>query len=143
MNPLKRLRHPMAIAAGAFALLGTLSLLPATKVTDGSLPLARLALALIGILALAQAMIPLLRRMPGRGKGENRRLRCEEILALDSRHRLALVRVDGQELLLSLQADGSTLLSELKKPCATPDSQEPTQSEGEHFARLLARRRGS
>ena len=64
-------------------------------------------------LALALAALPALRRLQSAGGKGQRRLRCEEVLALDGRHRVALLRVDDRELLVSLQADGSRLLLDL------------------------------
>ncbi|MCB1163490.1 flagellar biosynthetic protein FliO [bacterium] len=117
MRGLRFLKSPLGLAASAFGLLGLLSLWPASATGAESpaagLPLLRLALALTGILALALAALPALRRLQSAGGKGQRRLRCEEVLALDGRHRVALLRVDDRELLVSLQADGSRLLLDL------------------------------
>lgn len=143
MKALNWLRHPLGIAFASLGLLGLISLLPRTEETGGSLSLIRLVLALVAILALAQAALPLLRRMPAGRRGKSRRLHCEEILALDSRHRLALVSVDGRELLLSLQSDGTTLLSGLAADAAAPAQAALDPDESADFARQLARRRAA
>ena len=125
MRGLRFLKSPLGLAASAFGLLGLLSLWPASATgaafaprtvatrSAAGLPLLRLALALTGILALALAALPALRRLQSAGGKGQRRLRCEEVLALDGRHRVALLRVDDRELLVSLQADGSRLLLDL------------------------------
>ncbi len=136
MNPINVLRHPIVIAGCALGLLGLLGLLPAGSTLSGALPLIRLGLALVAILALAQFMVPLLRRLPGGATRKSRRLCCEETLSLDSRHRLALVSVDGRELLLSLQSDGSRLLVDLADgPTRTGQDQQPEFTD---FAQAMA-----
>lgn len=135
------LRHPLFIATAAFLLLGLVGLMPADPEGGGTLPILRMTLALVGILALVQAAVPLLKRLPSGSRGESRRLRCDETLSLDSRHRLALVSVDGRELLLSLQADGTRLIADLGKDSS--GAGEETTTEPEAFATLLARKRGS
>ncbi len=136
------LRHPIIVAVCAFAALGLVGLMPADPEGGGTLPILRMTLALVGILALAQAAVPMLKRLPGGARGEGRRLRCDETLSIDSRHRLALVSVDGRELLLSLQTDGTRLIADLGQEGASPDP-EALEAEPENFAALLARRRGT
>ena len=143
MRSLPWLRSPLVLAAGAFAGLGLLALLPETSSRGAGVAMLRLAFALIGILALALGAVPLLRRLPTAHGGQARRLRCEELLALDARHRIALLSVDGRELLVSLQADGSRLLLDLGgagAPAAAPAA-DASPVAGE-FQRLLAERRG-
>jgi len=106
------LRRPLILALGAFLLLGLLSLLPTGEEAGAGIALTRLGLALTAILALAVGAVPALRRMGG-ARRETRRLRCVEQLSLDSRHRLALVAVDGRELLVGFQSGGMVLLKDL------------------------------
>ncbi|MBN2169908.1 MAG: flagellar biosynthetic protein FliO [Candidatus Krumholzibacteriota bacterium] len=106
------LRRPLILALGAFLLLGLLSLLPAGEEGAAGLALTRLGLALTAILALAVGAVPALRRLGGARRDE-RRLRCLEQLSLDSRHRLALIAVDGRELLVGFQGGGMVLLKDL------------------------------
>jgi flagellar biogenesis protein FliO len=145
MRSLPWLRSPLVLAAAAFAALGLLSLLPETSARAAGVSLLRLAFALIGILALALGAVPLLRRLPTARGAQSRRLRCEELLALDSRHRIALLSVDGRELLVSLQADGSRLLVDLGAAAGQSSAGESAASASAaagEFQRLLAERRG-
>lgn len=130
------LRSPFTLAAGAFAGLGLLSLLPTAEPVGAGAALLRLLFALVGIVALALGLAPVLRRLPAARGGQGQRLRCQELLALDARHRVALLSVDGRELLVSLQADGSRLLLDLG------ERGEPAQPVASEFKRLLAERRG-
>ena len=113
MNATRLLRHPLVIAGLALGGLGLLSLLPEGGSEGASFVLVRISLALTAIIALALAAIPILRRVPVGGRGMARRLQCLEQLSLDQRHRIALVSVDGRELLISLQSDGCRLLADL------------------------------
>lgn len=106
------LRRPLLIALGAFLLLGLLSLVPAAEAGSPGLAMTRLGLALTAILALAVGLVPALRRLNG-PRRDTRRLRCLEQLSLDSRHRVALVAVDGRELLVGFQGGGMVLLKDL------------------------------
>ncbi|MBM4117020.1 flagellar biosynthetic protein FliO [bacterium] len=130
------LRSPFTLAAGAFAGLGLIALLPAGETVAPGAAMLRLLFALVGIIALALGLAPALRRLPTARGGQGQRLRCEEQLALDARHRVALLSVDGRELLISLQADGSRLLLDLGERGETA---QPVATE---FKRLLAERRG-
>jgi flagellar biogenesis protein FliO len=113
MRSIAKLSHPFAIAGGAFGLLGLMQLVPAGDGAGAGLLLARLLLALAGIVALALGAAPFLRRLPLGARRPGSRLRCEEQLVLDARHRLALVSVDGRPLLLGLTGEGCTLLKDL------------------------------
>jgi flagellar biogenesis protein FliO len=137
MNLINALRHPIVIAGCALGLLGLLGLLPTDSTLSGALPLIRLGLATVAILALAQFLVPLLRRLPSGTVRKSRRLRCEETLSLDSRHRLALVSVDGRELLLSLQSDGSRLLVDLEQGSSGLEREQ--SPELDNFAEAMAR----
>lgn len=114
------LRNPFVVAAIAFTLLGLLSLMPGEDSTGPGLPLLRLGLALLGILAIAVAVVPALKRLPSGARRNGGRIRCEEQLALDAKHRLALVSVDGHTILLGMNPDGITLLKDLGEPCSEP-----------------------
>ncbi len=138
MKLIQALRHPFVIAGCALGLLGLLSLLPAESSLSGSLPLIRLGLALAAILALAQILVPMLRRLPAGATRKSRRLHCEETLSLDSRHRIALVSVDGRELLLSLQTEGSRLLVDLGA-----GDRKPAEAGAHDFAKALAESRAA
>jgi len=142
MRSLPWLRSPLVIAAGAFAGLGLLTLLPETSARGAGVAMLRLAFALIGILALALGAVPLLRRLPTARGGQTRRLRCEELLALDARHRIALLSIDGRELLVGLQADGSRFLLDLGTAGGTAAPGADASPVAGEFQRLLAERRG-
>lgn len=139
------LKSPLVLAAAAFAGVGLLALLPAPEAAATGLSLLRLAFALVGILALALGAVPWLRRLPVARGGQSRRLHCEELLGLDGRHRIALLRIDERELLVSLQADGTRLLLDLGAPAPAAATAQDPASEAElagEFQRLLAARRG-
>jgi flagellar protein FliO/FliZ len=136
------MRHPLVLAAAAFALMGLLGLLPGGGEEGPGLPLMRLALALIGILALALAAVPALRRLPAGGRRGGSRLRCEEQLSLGGRHRLALVSADGRRLLLGLQNDGCVLLADLGEAPESADESAsgPSFPSSEQLQQLYAQR---
>ncbi len=136
------LRNPLVLAGLALGMLGLLTLLPAGEGTDTGLALLRMGLALTAILALAIAAVPALRRLPASGRRRASRLRCEEQLALDGRHRLALVSVDGRELLLGLPPDGFVLLADLRAGSgneAQPAASGDVSAASDEFQRLIAR----
>jgi len=118
MNGTRWLRHPFVISGLALGCLGLLSLIPEAGGESGSFVMLRLSLALVAIVALALAAIPFLKRVPVGSQGGRRRLRCVEQLSLGSRQRIALISVDDRELLVSLQADGCRLLSDLGEAAA-------------------------
>ncbi|MBL8669783.1 MAG: flagellar biosynthetic protein FliO [Alphaproteobacteria bacterium] len=88
----------------------------------------RFALALLVVLGLLALLAWALRRFgPGAGLtarlGRARRLSLIEVLPLDSRHRLALVRRDGKEHLLLLGAQDSLVVeSGIAAPADPPAS---------------------
>jgi len=86
-------------------------------------------LALLFVLGLIGTLAWLLRRaggLPGlarsAGRGAHRRLSVSESLALDTRHRLVLVRRDGHEHLLLLGPAGSTVVESTISGADAPDT---------------------
>jgi len=130
MRNRKILTHPLVIAALALGMLAALSMLPSSSPSGDALPglsLTRLGLALAAILALALGVVPMLKRLPGSTRKRTSRLACVEQLSLDAKHRIAIVSVDGGELLLGLQAEGVSLLKDLglsHEPKQHPDGGE-------------------
>ena len=144
------LKHPLVMAGLALGLLGLTTLLPdSTGQSEGiaTFSLMRLALALVAILGLALGLVPLLRRIPQAGRKGGGRIRCQEQLALDPKHRLALISVDGRELLLGLQSDGFVMLADLKEEATLPrdlDNQAAAglpEAEGDYFRQMLERQK--
>ena len=74
----------------------------------------RFVLALLFVLGLIGGAAVLLRRFAPVGviarRGADRRLRLVEMLAVDARHRLVLVRRDDREHLLLLGPEGSAVI---------------------------------
>jgi len=94
-------------------MLGLLGLIPQGEEAMAGLSLMRMGLALIAILALIRAAVPLLQglnKQPGRKQA---RLRNESMLSLGGRLKVAIISVDGREVLVGLSGDRVSLLSEL------------------------------
>lgn len=109
---------------------------------------AQFVLALIFVLGLIGLCALLLRRFAGRHygiRGGRRRLSVREVLPLDARRRLMLVRRDRMEYLLLLSASGDKVV-ERGIPVAADESDDGDDGEGRTgpspresaFARLLA-----
>lgn len=80
-----------------------------------------LVLALIGGLALlAKRWLP---QLQASGGLKSRRLKMIESMALDPRNRLALVELDGQQLLIGLGQNGPVLLQAATQ--SAPSTQTP------------------
>ena len=83
---------------------------------DPSLGLKALA-ALVAVVLLAFAALRALRATMGAAKsGGGRRLAVQEVLALDPKRRLVLVRCDGRDLLLLTGGAGEVSLGWLPAP---------------------------
>jgi flagellar biosynthetic protein FliO len=79
--------------------------------------LAPVAVALVGLLALAVAALALLRRFgnPFPGTAQARRLKLVERLAVSRRSALLLVELDGRTLLLGQSGEQLSLLQETER----------------------------
>ena len=83
---------------------------------DPSLSIKALA-ALAGVVLLAAAVLRALRAATGAGQpGGRRRLAVQEVLPLDPKRRLVLVRCDGRDLLLLTGGAGDMSLGWLPAP---------------------------
>jgi flagellar protein FliO/FliZ len=83
---------------------------------DPSLSIKALA-ALAAVVLLAAAVLRALRAATGAGKpGGQRRLALQEVLPLDPKRRLLLVRCDGRDLLLLTGGAGDVSLGWLPAP---------------------------
>ena len=131
-------RTSLAVAAGALALLGLLSLMPHGEEPLEGLSLLRLLLALTAILALIRAAVPALKKFSGARPGAGARMKVQEMVGLGGRHRAALLRVDDREFLVGLGNDGPRLLADLGQGKAL-EASEPA----EPFRSLLRRARPS
>jgi len=127
-------RTSLAVAAGALALLGLLSLLPRGEEPMEGLALLRLLLALTAILGLIRAAVPALKKFSGGRPGAGGRMKVQEMVGLGGRHRAALLRVDEREFLVGMGSDGIRLLADLGEREAG-ESAEPA----EPFRSLLRR----
>ncbi len=113
MKELLKGRSAIVVAALSLGMLGLLGLIPQGEEPMAGLSLLRMGLALLAILALIRAAVPLLQgmgRQPGRKQA---RLRSESMLNLGGRQKVAIVSVDGREFLVGLGGDRVTLLAEL------------------------------
>ncbi len=106
-------RGSLVVALLSLGMLGLLGLIPQGEEAMAGLSLMRMGLALIAILALIRAAVPLLQglnKQPGRKQA---RLRNESMLSLGGRLKVAIISVDGREFLVGLSGDRVSLLSEL------------------------------
>ena len=118
-------RSALLVAILSLGMLGLLGLIPKGEEPMAGLSLMRMGLALIAILALIRAAVPLLQglnKQPGRKQA---RLRNESMLSLGGRLKVAIISVDGREFLVGIGGDRVTLLSELDDM-----SQETLQGDG-------------
>jgi flagellar protein FliO/FliZ len=129
MSALRRLPLLLAAAwAAPVAAQGTL----APGADSGFALIGRLLLILAAILALGWMARAFGRRRLSSGSG----LQIEGGLALGTRERLVVVRVQGEHLLLGVTAGGISLLHRLDGPLQGPHPQ-PPPGEGAAFAERL------
>jgi flagellar protein FliO/FliZ len=83
------------------------------------------------VLALLGATLWVLRRMGGRGmRVQGRRLAIVESIWLGPRQRVAIVRVDDQDLVIAVSQQQVTLLATLPTGRAAPGDQEAPDGQG-------------
>ncbi len=123
MKEMLKGRGALVLAVLSLGMLGLLSLVPQGEEPMAGLSLMRMGLALLAILSLIRAAVPLLQGM-GRQPGHKQaRLRTESMLNLGGRQKVAIVSVDGREFLVGLGGDRVTLLAELDEDAQTSSSE--------------------
>ncbi len=118
-------RSALLVAILSLGMLGLLGLIPEGEEPMAGLSLMRMGLALIAILALIRAAVPLLQGLNKQTGRKQARLRNESMLSLGGRLKVAIISVDGREFLVGIGGDRVTLLSELDDM-----SQEALQGDG-------------
>jgi flagellar biogenesis protein FliO len=114
MKDILKGRSSLIVGALSLGMLGLLGLIPNGGEPMAGLSLIRLGLALLAILSLIRAAVPLLQGMGHKPGRKQARLRTESVLSLGGRQKVAIIVVDEREMLVGLGGDRVTLLTELQ-----------------------------
>jgi len=116
MKTMLQRRMALVVALLSLGALGLLGLIPQGREPMAGLSLLRLGLALLAILALIRAAVPLLQGMGSRAGRKQARLRTGSVISLGGRQKVAILLVDDRELLVGFGGEQITLLAELGDP---------------------------